>query len=89
MSKLKSDGCVKCPEDMLHDGPCETAVERDARRYRALRDQSTKDLGVRRKSGWTYIAVTGPQLDRAADVLARVQENEDGRQHPSVPTEEA
>lgn len=64
-------------------------MSKNSERYLALRNNATKDLGVRRKSGWTYIAVSGPQLDRAADVLARVQENEDGRQHPSVPTEEA
>lgn len=62
-------------------------MSQNSERYLALRNNSTKDLGVRRKSGWTYIAVSGPQLDRAADVLAARGE-EDGRQHPAVPVKE-
>ena len=63
-------------------------MERGYRRYLAIRNHSTKDLGVRRKSGWTYIAVTGEQLDRATDVLAAGLENPDGRQRTTVPTKE-
>lgn len=62
-------------------------VEQNHNRYLALRDKSTKDLGVRRKSGWTYIQVTGAQLDRAADVLAS-KEDGNGGQHHSLPSEE-
>jgi hypothetical protein len=64
-------------------------MSKNSERYLALRNDPPKDLAVRRKTGWTYIYIDGDNLDRAADVLVGLRENEDGRQHPAVPTEEA